>query len=479
MSLGHTNVVPLRPAAIDGALARPAAVGKATLDDLRASFERGRMRPIAERRRQLRSLLRLLRHGEADIVTALEEDLGRGTYEAWAGEIAPVRAEAKHALRRLRRWTRPERVRLPLALRPARARVRSEPLGVVLVMGPWNYPVQLLLKPLVSALAAGNCAVLKPSESAPAASACLARLVERHLDPQIVRVVEGGRDVGRSLARLPFDHIYFTGGIAAGSAVLQAAAELLVPVTLELGGKNPCFVDRSADVEVAARRIVWGKFLNAGQTCVAPDHVLVHRDRADELMAALRARILHALGPDPRFSPDYGRIVHSRHLARLRRLLEGTEVVHGGDFDEVERYLAPTLVWNPDPDSPIMAEEIFGPVLPVVPVDDLQEALAWLRERPTPLAVYLFSGDRSSVRAFEDSSRSGGLVVNDVVVQAMSPELPFGGLGMSGMGAGQGKAGFDTFSHRRAVVERSQRFDPDQRYRPWSARKLRWARRLL
>jgi aldehyde dehydrogenase (NAD+) len=447
--------------------------------ELRAAFHDRPLRTLRARRDALRALDRLLVDGEEAIVSALRADMGRGRYEAWAGEIAPIRAEIHHASRRLGRWLKGRRTALPLALLPGSARVRPQPRGVVLILGPWNYPVQLLLKPLVSALAAGNHALLKPSEHAPVSARALADLVREHMDPTLVRVVLGGAETAAALCRMPMDHIHFTGGTAVGRRVMAAAAENLVPVTLELGGKSPCIVDAGADLRACARRIVWGRFLNAGQTCVAPDHVLVHERVCDALLAALKEELVRSFGSDPRVSPDYGRIVNRQHLMRLRRLLDGCQVVAGGECAEEELYLAPTIVWNPDLESALMNEEIFGPILPVSPVPNLDAAIGRAAAGPSPLAVYLFTRETAAISLVEAGTRSGALVVNDVVIQAMSPKLPFGGVGESGMGVAQGYDGFLSFSHQRAVVRRSTRFDPLMRYPPYDQRKLRWARRLL
>lgn len=447
--------------------------------EARATYRTGRTRPASWRRDQIEGLVRFLEEQEEAIADALARDLGRNAFEAWGGDIGVVRAEARHALDELDDWMRPRRVSVPLVFAPGRGEVVPEPLGVVLILGPWNYPFQLVLAPAVAALAAGNAVVLKPSEHAPASAELLARVLPGYVDPEAMRVVTGGVDVARALLEQRFDHVFFTGGTEVGRKVMQAAARHLTPVTLELGGKSPCIVDASADLDVTARRIVWGRFMNAGQTCVAPDYVLVEREVARALTDRMVQTLEAFYGEDPARSEDYARIVNHHHLQRLEQLLEGQEIIVGGESRPEDRYLAPTLVWNPDPETPLMQEEIFGPILPVIPVDDLEEALAFVDARPDPLALYLFSGRRSVQKKVRERTRSGGVCVNDTVVQVSVPELPFGGLGPSGMGAYHGRTGFETFSHIRSHLTRSTRVDPKLRYPPYDGLKLGVTRRLL
>jgi aldehyde dehydrogenase (NAD+) len=449
------------------------------VERLRNSHRSGRTRPLSWRRVQLGALQRFLEHEEEAILQALEQDLGKPRYEAVTGEIGVVKAELREALGQLERWSRPEAVRVPLVHQPGRARVERVPLGVVLIIGPWNYPLQLILAPLVSAIAAGNAAVLKPSEHAPATAALLARALPRYLDPESVAVFDGAVEAAQALLAQRFDHIFFTGGGRVGREVMKAAAEHLSPVTLELGGKSPAIVDASADIEIAARRIAWGRFYNAGQTCVAPDYVLVERSVAMELRAALERSLDAFYGPHPAASPDYARIVNLAHLRRLQGLLQGVEVVRGGGADEEALFMEPTLVWDPPQDSALMQEEIFGPILPVVPVDDLEQALAMVQRRPDPLSVYHFSRDRRAQERVRVATRSGGLVFNDVIVHLTVPSLPFGGVGASGLGRAHGRAGFETFSQQRSVMSHATWFDPPVRYPPYTDGKLALSRKLL
>lgn len=446
----------------------------------RAAFARGITRPIAWRQRQLDALSILLEEGEEAILDAVATDLGKPRLEGWITEVAFTRSEVALARKQVARWTRPRRVSLPLSALPGKGRIRPEPLGTVLIMAPWNYPVQLLLAPLAAALAAGNSVVLKPSELTPATSAVVADLVARHLDPEAVRLVEGGPEVAQALLAQRWDHIFFTGSTAAGRIVMQAAAEHLTPVTLELGGKSPAIVDASADVEVAARRIAWGKFLNAGQTCIAPDHVLVHADVHDELVTRLVEAVRSFYGADPRTSPDFARIVNQRHHARLVGLLDGSgEVVVGGDHDVDTCYLAPTVLVGTDPDAPAMAEEIFGPILPVLSVPSVEAAIDAVNDRPKPLALYVFAADDDVVDRVLDATSVGGVCVNHTILHITPPDLPFGGVGPSGTGRYHGRSGFDAFSNLKSVLHKGNRPDPNLLYPPYTATKARIIRRAL
>jgi aldehyde dehydrogenase (NAD+) len=421
----------------------------------------------------------MLRDREAEFAAALQADLGKCRTEAWCTEIGVLAGEIDYVGTRLRRWLRPEKVRAPLVTQPARATVVREPLGVVLIIAPWNYPLNLSLFPLIGAIAAGNCAVIKPSEHAAATADALARWLPEYLDGDCFEVVLGGPAETQALLQERFDHIFYTGGAAVGRIVLEAAARHLTPVTLELGGKSPCLVDADADLIVTARRIVWSKFLNAGQTCVAPDYLLVHERIEGELLEALVQQIRAFYGDNPQESSDYGRIVNERHHRRLTALLDAGEVVTGGQADAATRYLAPTILKNVPPKAPVMQEEIFGPVLPVFRVRDFDEAIDFVNARPRPLALYAFSANRDRCQQVIDRTQSGSVCINDGVLQLAVPELPFGGIGPSGMGAYHGRHTLETFSHRKAVLVRSTRLDLALRYPPYTERKFRWLRRLI
>ena len=429
----------------------------------RQHFQTGATRPVAFRLDQLRRLHAAIEAREAALLSALHADLRKSLHEAYISEIGFVLSDIRYALKHLPAWAKPKRRRLPLLAWPGRAAVHPEPFGVALIIGPWNYPFQLLFSPLVGAIAAGNCVVLKPSEFAPHTGAVITKLIADTFPAEYITVVEGDREVAEALLREKFDTIFFTGSTAVGRAMMAAAAAQLTPVTLELGGKCPCLVCADAPVDAAARRIAWGKFMNAGQTCVAPDFVLVERPVQEALIGALQAAVRAFYGDDPRLSPDYGRIVNRRHFDRLTGLLSAGRIVCGGEHDAGELYLAPTILADVPWDSPVMQEEIFGPILPVLAFDRLDEALARLARRPTPLAVYLFTRDRATQERVLAETRSGGVCLNDTVVHLLSKELPFGGLGESGMGAYHGRAGFDAFSHYRSVVRRT--FFPDFRLR--------------
>jgi aldehyde dehydrogenase (NAD+) len=446
---------------------------------MRHSFDSGRTRDIAWRRSQLGALRRLLLEGEGRLIEAIAADFAKPAFETQITETRNVVWEIDHALPRLSRWMRGRRSSVPWALWPGSGRIHPEPLGVALIIAPWNYPVQLLLSPLVGALAAGNCAVLKPSELTPNTSDALAELVRQYMDRGAVAIVPGGADASTALLEERFDHICFTGGARVGRVVMEAAAKHLTPVTLELGGKSPCFVAADANMEIAAERIVWGKFLNAGQTCVAPDYVLVDRTRHEALIEAMAAMITRFFGAEPKQSPDFARIVNERHAQRLAGYLNGGRIAVGGTVDIAQRYIAPTILTEVDVEAPVMREEIFGPILPVLKVDGPAEAVAFINAREKPLALYLFTSNTGVRETIVGGTSSGGLCINDVVVQLSAPDLPFGGVGMAGSGRYHGRAGFETFSNMKSVLRRRLWPEPPLRTVPHTAVKLRWIERLM
>ena len=451
-----------------------------TVERLREYFASDATRDFAWRRQQLDALERLLTEGATDIEDALRADLHKHPTESEITEIGFVLAELRLAKRKLRRWMRGSRERVPLALAPASARTVPQPLGTVLIVGPWNYPLQLLIAPLVGALAAGNTVVIKPSELAPATSAVVAALVEKYLDPAAVAVMEGGPEVSGWLLDQPWDHIFFTGGSRVAKIVAEKAARHLTPVTLELGGKSPVFVDGTGNLKAVARRIAWAKFINAGQTCVAPDYVLVTPDAQERLQVELAAAVRELYGDDPSLSDDYGRIISTDHYLRLTSMLRLGTVVSGGRKEVGTRYLEPTILADVLPTSTVMTEEIFGPVLPVVSVPDAESAIAFINQRDKPLAIYVMSTRRSVRRAFRERTSSGALDINVGVAHMSVPGLPFGGVGASGMGAYHGKRSFEVFSHQRAVF--SKPLFPDTLrliYPPYTPRKSRFVTALL
>ena len=421
-----------------------------------------------------------MRERESEVLQALGEDLGKPSLEAFASETSYISRDLALVRKRLPSWTKPERVSTPLIAQPGKSRIYREPLGVVLIIGPWNYPLQLILVPLIGAIAAGNCSVIKPSELAPASSALLARFLPQYLDNDCVRIVEGGPSETTALLEEKFDHIFYTGSGAVATIIMHAAAKHLTPVTLELGGKCPCIVDRHTDLDVAARRILWGKFLNAGQTCIAPDYVLVHQEVEASLLTRMKDTLREFFGDDPRTSPDFGRIINLRHHRRIMGLLPGSgDILAGGESNEDERYIAPTILHNVPADAPAMAEEIFGPILPVLRVKSMDDAIAFVNQRPKPLALYLFTADSKLRARVLERTSSGAAMVNHVCMHEALPSLPFGGVGASGMGAYHGKCSFETFSHRKAVVMKPTSMDLPLLYPPSDKNKEKWLRRLL
>lgn len=432
----------------------------------RAYWASGATRSLDFRLDRLKALRAAIVTYQADIIDAVKQDLGRPEFEGYF-EVGAI-SELDYVIKHLRRWVKPRKASLPLSQLPGSAWVQPEPRGVVLIIGPWNYPFQLIVSPLMGAIAAGNCALLKPSELAPATSKVLARLVENTFDPAHVALVEGGIDTAQALLAEKFDHIFFTGGERVGKIVMQAAAQHLTPVTLELGGKSPCIVDADVNLEVAARRIVWGKFLNAGQTCVAPDYLLVDERVKDKLVAALQQRIQACYGDNPAASPDLSRVVNDRQFDRLVGLLNQGNILAGGQHDRGDRYIAPTLIDGLGWDAPIMQEEIFGPILPILTYRELGEAIAAINQRPKPLALYLFTRDRQVQEQVLEQTTAGSVCINDVVLQVAIWDLPFGGVGSSGVGSYHGQHSFDTFSHLKSVLKKPFWMDMDWRYPPYS-----------
>lgn len=436
----------------------------------RALYRSESTRGLAARRGRLLKLRAALEANEAKVFAALKADLNKSMQEAYLTELGLVYEELGYALKHLASWMKPERRGVPLALMPATTYRYPEPLGTVLIISPWNYPLQLILVPLVGALAAGCTVVLKPSELAPATAELVEFLCrEAFGDDGSVLVVQGGPEVSQQLLAEKWDLVFFTGSTRVGQVVMEAAAKHLTPVVLELGGKSPCIVDDDIDLEVTARRIAWGKTVNAGQTCVAPDYLLVHQAVKRPLLEAL-GRALQALhGADPAKSPDYGRIINARHFSRLVGLMSGGRVALGGQVDEATRFIAPTVLTDVDLSHPLMQEEIFGPLLPVVEVPDLQAAIRFVNERPKPLALYAFSRDSAKTEEVLRRVTAGGAVVNDCLLQFGATSLPVGGVGPSGMGGYHGKASFDTFTHHKSVVKKPFFMDVKVRYPPYKA----------
>ncbi|MCE9621841.1 MAG: aldehyde dehydrogenase family protein [Actinomycetia bacterium] len=446
----------------------------------RAAFAAGTTRPQAWRRETLERLRDLVTEREEQLLDALAADFGKPRFEAWTTELGYVTSDINHTLAHLSAWMQPDRVSTPLAFKPGSSHIVAEPVGVACVISPWNYPVQLLLAPMVAAIAAGNAVVGKPSELAPHSSAAVSSLIEAIGDPA-VSVVQGGVAETSELLAQRFDHILYTGNSRVARIVMRAAAENLTPVTLELGGKSPAVVSRHANVNVAARRIAWGKFINAGQTCIAPDYVLVERPVHDELVAAIGKHISEFYGADPQASADYTRIVNEPHFHRLEKLLDSGKVAIGGTTDVDTRYIAPTVLTGVAVDDPVMGEEVFGPILPIIAVDSVAQAIEFIQQRAQdgdkPLALYTFSDSDAENEQVIAGTSSGGVCVNGTLLHFSNPNLPFGGIGESGMGSYHGKFGFDTFSHRRGVHERSTRIDPAMLYPPYTPKKQKMVRK--
>ncbi len=440
------------------------------LDKLRTTFRSGRTKSVEWRKDQLRAMVRMLEENEDAFAQALKDDLNRSPVEAYSADIGFTKAEVKYLLKHVAGWAKPKRVAPSITTFPAKAKIISEPLGVALIIAPWNYPIQLLLAPMAAAIAAGNCVVAKPSELSPACSAVLARLVPKYFDEDAITLVEGGVEETTALLDLQYDHIFFTGSTNVGRVVMQAAAKHLTPVVLELGGKSPTIVTADADLDVAAHRIMFGKNLNAAQTCIAPDYVLVDNSVKDALVDKMVDVVTEFLGDDPQKSVDYARIINERHFGRLKNLLEtsGGSVATGGVTDEATKYVSPTIIVDPDLDAPIMNEEIFGPLLPVVGVASVDEAIEFVNDRPKPLALYIFSSSGDTADQILERTSSGGACVNHTLLHISSPTMPFGGVGPSGMGSYHGKSGFDAFSHHKSVLLKGTKPDPSLLYPPYT-----------
>ena len=445
----------------------------------REYFYSGRTLPVPDRIQALERLERAILAYETDLYRALNTDLGKSQTESYLCEVGLTLSELRYVKKHVKAWSRKKFVLPSLAQLPGRCSLRPEPYGAALILSPWNYPVLLTLEPLVGALAAGNCAVVKPSAYSPHVSAVLAELLRKAFPPEYVAVVEGGRRENQALLEQKFDYIFFTGSPAVGREVMARAAAHLTPVTLELGGKSPCIVARSADLKLAARRIVFGKFLNCGQTCVAPDYLLADRRVKDALLEELAREITRMYGAHPLNSPDYGKIVNEKHFTRLLGLLDREKLVLGGETDPEGLRIAPAVLDGVSGEDPIMQEEIFGPILPVLTVDSVAEAISFVRERPRPLALYLFTRSRQTEERVFSSLSFGGGCVNDTVLHLASSRLPFGGVGNSGMGAYHGKQSFLTFSHQKGILKTPAWPEVPLRYPPYTAKKDLWARRLL
>ncbi|WP_009633558.1 aldehyde dehydrogenase [Synechocystis sp. PCC 7509] len=442
----------------------------------REYFSSGKTKDINFRIAQLKKLKQALVENFEIIAQALKADLNKPQFEAYLTELI-VTKEIDYALKHIKSWTQPKKVKLSLEQFPGYGSIHAEPLGVVLIIGAWNYPLQLIISPLVGAIAAGNCVTLKPSENAPYTSHVLAKIIGQYFDESYLALVEGDKQISQQLLEEKWDRIFFTGSTAIGKIVMAAAAKNLTPVTLELGGKSPCIVDTDIDIEVTARRIVWGKFLNAGQTCIAPDYLLVNQAIKQELLVAIAKYIKEFFGDNPETSPDYARIIDDKQFTRLTNLLKG-EIVMGGETNAAERYIAPTVIDNVSLDDPVMQTEIFGAILPIIAYDNLASAIAIINNQPKPLAIYIFSRNKTLQQQVCNQTSSGGICINDTLMQFGVSTLPFGGVGDSGIGSYHGKASFDTFSHHKSILNKSFRLDFKLRYPPYQG-KLALLKKIL
>lgn len=439
----------------------------------------GKTRSLHFRREQLKILESALLAHEERIYEALFKDLRRPKQEAFISELGPVLEEIRFASKNLSRWMKPEKVSTPLFLLPGKSEILYEPLGSVLIMAPWNYPFQLAISPLIGAMAAGNSVVVKPSEMATHTSRLLSELLSKSFSSEYISVIQGGVAETTELLKEPFDYIFFTGSTKVGKIIAQAAATQLIPTTLELGGKSPAIVTADADLKLAARRLAWGKFMNAGQTCVAPNYIYAEDKIADGLSLLIQQEIQKMYGPHPQRSSSYGRIINQAHFHRLLQLIPRDKIAYGGQFDREDLYLAPTILKNLEWRDPVMQEEIFGPILPILTFDRFESLLETLKKQPKPLSAYLFSCSPSLQERFLSEFSFGGGCINDCVVHLGNPHLPFGGVGASGSGAYHGKQSFQTFSHQKSVVRKSPHLDFQFRYAPYAEHTFQWMRRFL
>ena len=436
----------------------------------------GRSKDVTYRKRQLALLRQVLKANENLLFDAIYADVRKSRFECYISELGLIYQEIDEAIANLERWSRPRKVASGLMNFPARSVVIPEPLGVALVIGAWNYPYQLTLEPVIGALSAGNTCIVKPSELPARTSAALAKLINENFDPAYLHVVEGGVDVAQALLACRFDKIFFTGSTTVGRIVAKAAADHLTPVTLELGGKSPCLVFADADLTVAARRISWGKFLNAGQTCIAPDYVLAERPIYEALLVELARQAEKLTGPDPMLSDSFMRIINARNLQRLKKLIDPAKIYTGGHIVEEENYVSPTILRDVDWNDAVMHEEIFGPILPVIPFDDLGDVIREIKARPKPLSLYAFTRSKATKKRLLGEISFGGGCINDVIMHVTNTRLPFGGVGDSGMGSYHSEAGFRTFSHYKSVLKKPFWLDAPVRYAPhsdWKTRALR------
>jgi aldehyde dehydrogenase (NAD+) len=444
----------------------------------KAFFNTGQTKDAEFRKAQLDVLQNAIRENRQKILTALQQDLSKSAYEGYLTEVGIVLDEIRFVKKHLLKWAKARRVRTHLFQFPGSSYIYAEPYGVSLIISPWNYPFQLVVGPLIGSIAAGNCSIVKPSEYASHTARIFNEIISKNFNPGYIAVVEGQAETSQALLDEDFDYIFFTGSVSVGKIVMQAAARHLTPVTLELGGKSPCIVDRDVDLTVTARRIVSGKFINAGQTCIAPDYLLVHQEIKSALLERIDFFIRRFYGANPQLSPDYPRIVNEKHFLRLTELMQAGKVLTGGQSDRQSLFIAPTILDDIAWDDPIMQEEIFGPILPVLAYDNLSQAISRVKELPKPLAFYYFSNNRQNGEKIIRDNSFGGGCINDTLLHFANPHLPFGGIGSSGIGSYHGKKSFETFSHQKSILKRSFRLDAPLRYPPYG-NKLRILEKIM
>ena len=451
---------------------------KELIKQQRAYFNTGVTRSVAFRKKQLKRLIEALLEHQTNLEKALYQDLRKSELEAYSTEIGITIADIEHNIKNLQKWSKPQCVKTPLFFMPGKSRIHAEPYGVALVIAPWNYPIKNLLGPAIGAIAAGNCVVLKPSEVSVNTSKALKVMFDEFFDKEYIHLVEGGVEETSQLLEEKFDYIFFTGGTQIGKIIYQAAAKQLTPCTLELGGKSPSIVDKDVNLEVTAKRLVWGKFLNAGQVCVAPDYVFVHQEIKEKLIVALKAAIKEMHGENPKQSPFFGRIISDRHFERISKLIEG-DIVEGGETDASEKYIAPTIINNVKAEDKVMQEEIFGPIIPILTYNKVDEVVDFINKGEKPLAMYIFSKNKQFRDTIINNTSAGGVCINETVMHMVSPEMPFGGVGDSGNGSYNGIHGFNTFSHKKPVMTRSFLFDVPQKYPPYTTGKAKFLKFAL
>lgn len=442
-------------------------------------FYQGETLSVDFRKKQLMKLKKTLIAHQDDIVEAVHKDFGKSSFETYVTEIQVVYDEINYMLKNLKKLAKPQKVRTPLLHFYSKSKIMHDPLGTVLIISPWNYPLALALTPLAGAIAAGNCAVIKPSEVSSHTSALISKIITENFDEQYLTVYEGEADTTQTLLKQGFDHCFFTGSTEVGKKIMQTASETLTPVTLELGGKSPCVVTEDADIVKAACRIVWGKFVNAGQTCIAPDFVLVHESVKHRLILMIQEVLRRFYGEQPLENDDYARIITEKHFDRLVGLMDNESILHGGEYSRDTLSIAPTLVDDPDWDSQIMTEEIFGPLLPIIGYDSIVDTVQTLQDRPKPLAFYLFTESEVYKEFVMGSLSFGGGCINDTLIHFANLNMPFGGVGHSGMGNYHGKYSFDTFTHFKSVTEKTTLFDIPLRYPPYSSKVLDWLEKMM